>query len=297
METIQIIEKAIKMQLCNKLDIITLIDKKSAKKFKGFRNTRASMKGLYLALKLAYEDFPIWLIFSKGYRERPYLFMASQEKHNYVERVCKPNYKGVLQYTFKPTRQDDFNELRNKKFLELFHGGEIIIEFPTKVKDVEDFLLELYRVGKCSILAMEFPDIEKSELENQKNFYTSETELLNDGKQTKILSTKYERKIKNRRKAIEIHGTTCKACGFNFQEYYGERGHCFIEIHHIVPLASLKTEIEVNPVTDLIPLCSNCHRMIHKIKDYKNSLKILKEEVEKIRKFNLRGGITYTWLS
>ena len=41
----------------------------------------------------------------------------------------------------------------------------------------------------------------------------------------------------------------------------------FIEVHHIVPLHSIEGEVTVNHVTDLIPVCSNCHRKIHRKKD------------------------------
>ena len=41
----------------------------------------------------------------------------------------------------------------------------------------------------------------------------------------------------------------------------------WIQIHpgaHIVPLAEIKQEYEVDPVKDLIPVCANCHAMIHR---------------------------------
>ncbi len=54
----------------------------------------------------------------------------------------------------------------------------------------------------------------------------------------------------------------CEACGFDFEERYGERGKGFIEVHHTKPLHTLmpgsKTRLE-----DLSLLCSNCHRMVH----------------------------------
>lgn len=53
-------------------------------------------------------------------------------------------------------------------------------------------------------------------------------------------------------------------CGFDFENVYGNLGSEFIEVHHIKPLYSLNEEAEVNPNTDLVPLCSNCHRMIHR---------------------------------
>jgi 5-methylcytosine-specific restriction protein A len=66
---------------------------------------------------------------------------------------------------------------------------------------------------------------------------------------------------------LKIHGITCLACGFNFQEVYGGHGEGYIEIHHIYPLAARKNSKSVNPKTDLIPLCSNCHRMVHRKKE------------------------------
>lgn len=77
----------------------------------------------------------------------------------------------------------------------------------------------------------------------------------------------YERKPENRRKAIEIHGLQCRICGFDFEKHYGELGVGFIEIHHCKPLSTIGEEVLVDPVTDLIPLCSNCHRMIHRNRD------------------------------
>ncbi|WP_369347130.1 HNH endonuclease [Amylolactobacillus amylophilus] len=47
---------------------------------------------------------------------------------------------------------------------------------------------------------------------------------------------------------------------------YGTLGHEFIEIHHKNPLYLNNTEINIDPRNDLVPLCSNCHRMIHRDK-------------------------------
>lgn len=87
-------------------------------------------------------------------------------------------------------------------------------------------------------------------------------------------STRYERSSNNRRLAIKYHGCKCMACGFDFEETYGEIGKNFIEVHHIKPLYSKDEEVEVDPKTDLICLCPNCHRMVHR---YKNSILTLEE--------------------
>lgn len=54
----------------------------------------------------------------------------------------------------------------------------------------------------------------------------------------------------------------CCVCGFDFEETYGELGKMFIEAHHIAPLGS-GSERETR-LTDLSPVCSNCHRMLHR---------------------------------
>lgn len=54
----------------------------------------------------------------------------------------------------------------------------------------------------------------------------------------------------------------CEACGFDFNEAYGERGHGFIECHHTRPVETL-AEGSVTRLSDLAVLCANCHRMIH----------------------------------
>lgn len=81
-------------------------------------------------------------------------------------------------------------------------------------------------------------------------------------KETRLLQR--IRSAENRRKAMERHGAECAVCGFDFEKAYGELGKGFIEIHHLHPLGESDAEVLVNPETDLIPLCPNCHRMIHR---------------------------------
>ena len=65
-------------------------------------------------------------------------------------------------------------------------------------------------------------------------------------------------------------------CGFNFSDVYGDLGDKFIEIHHIIPLHSLNEAVFIGPKLDLIPLCSNCHRMIYRNKNNVLSVNELK---------------------
>jgi 5-methylcytosine-specific restriction protein A len=35
-------------------------------------------------------------------------------------------------------------------------------------------------------------------------------------------------------------------------------------VHHIVPIAKVGKQYRLNPITDLRPVCPNCHAVIHR---------------------------------
>ncbi|MGF2735368.1 HNH endonuclease [Marinobacter sp. DUT-1] len=106
------------------------------------------------------------------------------------------------------------------------------------------------------------------------------TSSIAEGGKKRIFSTRYERDPRLRKQAIEIHGDSCIACGFNFGEVYGDHGVGFIHVHHVVPISMYDKKQIVNPATDLIPLCPNCHAMVHR--DPNSTLSI--EELQRILK-------------
>jgi 5-methylcytosine-specific restriction protein A len=57
----------------------------------------------------------------------------------------------------------------------------------------------------------------------------------------------------------------CEVCGFDFAARYGRLGEGFSECHHKVPLATLGA-VQKTRITDLVIVCANCHRMIHRSK-------------------------------
>lgn len=86
-----------------------------------------------------------------------------------------------------------------------------------------------------------------------------------EGAKHEATVTRYERDCSNRKDCIAHYGYVCQVCGLNFEKAYGELGKAFIEVHHLHPVS--QGERKVNPIKDLIPLCSNCHSMIHRQED------------------------------
>ncbi len=106
-----------------------------------------------------------------------------------------------------------------------------------------------------------------------------EVEYFKEGKVIQIYVDKFERNQKARLKCIEHYGDKCYVCGFDFGQVYGDIAQGFIHVHHLKQLSEIKSEYQVDPINDLIPVCANCHSVIHltrpsmTIKEIKKKLK------------------------
>ena len=58
----------------------------------------------------------------------------------------------------------------------------------------------------------------------------------------------------------------CDVCKMDFSEAYGVAGANYIEAHHRIPVSKL-AEGQKTTISDLVPLCANCHRIIHRNMD------------------------------
>ncbi len=113
------------------------------------------------------------------------------------------------------------------------------------------------------------------------NALSGETALI-EGQQTQRWTTTYERNPQLRAEAIRLHGLVCMGCGFNFETMYGAFGSGFIEVHHTKPISSLGGAVTVNPSSDLVVLCSNCHSIVHRKRPSPLSLVDLKASIRSL---------------
>lgn len=99
-----------------------------------------------------------------------------------------------------------------------------------------------------------------------------ENTTINEGTQSIIQTNVYKRSKKLREEAIRYYTINnkikCRICCFNFEDFYGEYGRGFIEIHHQKPIFQFNGDDTEQTITEalrnVIPVCSNCHRMIHR---------------------------------
>ncbi|KAF0139901.1 MAG: HNH endonuclease family protein [Stygiobacter sp.] len=112
-------------------------------------------------------------------------------------------------------------------------------------------------------------DILKNELVNEDDELNTQSFLeVSEGNQ-KLVSHIYKernQKIVKLKKdyVLRVLGKLeCEACGFNFENQYGELGKDFCEVHHKKAVAEYEHG-DITTLDDLSILCANCHRMIHK---------------------------------
>lgn len=116
-------------------------------------------------------------------------------------------------------------------------------------------------------------------------------EIVREGRVTLRNQRVYERSQRLRAAAIEtfMHDGRiyCDCCNFEFSSFYGvQYGTTCIEIHHVKPLFMYEDDDMVRTIEqclpNLIPVCPNCHRVIHKNHVSVDSLPLFKQMIQQI---------------
>jgi hypothetical protein len=87
--------------------------------------------------------------------------------------------------------------------------------------------------------------------------------VYSEGSRFEVAASVVERNPQARDACLLHHGYRCSVCDMDFGERYGQLGKGFIHVHHLSPLAGVTAPRLVDPKLDLIPVCPNCHAMVH----------------------------------
>lgn len=85
-----------------------------------------------------------------------------------------------------------------------------------------------------------------------------------EGARLNVTVNRYERNQKAHDACVKFHGARCCVCDVNFRERYGDIGKDFIHVHHLKPISQVGHSYKVDPRRDLVPICPNCHAMLHR---------------------------------
>lgn len=159
-------------------------------------------------------------------------------------------------------------------------------EYLDENMDIVDYLLN--NTFSSEDLKEAFETVYNNRKEDKKIEIFDENTTVVEGTQAIVKTKVYKRSSKLREKAIQFYTVDdrikCQACCFDFEDFYGDYGKNFIEIHHQKPVFQfdgddLEKTIE-EALGNVVPVCSNCHRMIHKKRENPLSLDELKEYIQ-----------------
>lgn len=180
----------------------------------------------------------------------------------------KPHYYQV--FRFDPLNLSDMTVTKDNSMIrsrfQIRRGGWIKPDWAVNLvwNQGDDAEPSWYRVEKnlLPLLNVQQPShFPETEIVNP--IPLSSTPSLFEGAVFQIEATEYERNPIARQQCIEFHGASCIACGFDFGSAYGTVATGFIHVHHLKPISDIGRTYLVDPVTDLVPLCPNCHALAH----------------------------------
>ena len=177
---------------------------------------------------------------------RPYLLESTTvfDANTSISRsLCQmePGLKSIFDVT------DSSLLLRLQAFIENPQRGRMAYGRPVRDIDVKRAFFKHY-IGFLS---------KQSESEDDPNDEYVEGQV----KEIQFFRRKRSKTLRDA--CIKKYGSVCYVCGFDFEAHYGPRGHNYIEVHHLNPMANYDEEHSIT-IDDLRPLCSNCHSMIHR---------------------------------
>ena len=85
-----------------------------------------------------------------------------------------------------------------------------------------------------------------------------------EGQGIQITVNRYERDASARAACLNHFGSLCQICRVNLSTVYGPIAAGLVHVHHLRPLSQVAGEYEVQPDQDLIPVCPNCHAIVHR---------------------------------
>lgn len=160
-------------------------------------------------------------------------------------------YQGIVSYYARLKLTEEYTDdiLSLHHLHEHGYQGDPRSVREIKDKDLLDFLLHPHQLVNEDVYDVDYPE---------------DDEALYEGALMTVKANRYERNQKARRECVALKGYKCLVCGKDFEASYGEIGKGFIHVHHLTPIASIGKEYQLDVANDLVPVCPNCHYMLHR---------------------------------
>jgi 5-methylcytosine-specific restriction endonuclease McrA len=231
----------------------------------------------------------VWLDRFSGYPDRKFYacFWSPQRAPLVsIKKRLDATLWPVREISMNDTTREDFLFLTdrlkrsefNKPILEKYEGGRTFFGIYDPTRETSD-RINPYFVDRAVAF---FLDVAESLPDTKPN--NGETETY-----PQIERTLVKTHLQRERSRLLAHDCKerdqyeCQVCGMRFEDFYGKLGKDFAEAHHLVPLGKLKGEVRTE-LEDLITVCANCHRMLHKMDGKADDYKKLRATVRRLQR-------------
>lgn len=220
--------------------------------------------GAYL---IRYEDTEYWFLFInwRQNNEEYYLVIIPKDRTAALaefNKVIERQNGSAFEWRYIPRKQDNKNAERCYRFKQLEGTLTVSIAHPEGEVTLEDFLTNVFDVvasrQKADNLDEDIRGLESPGFSEGKRVLKVHKSRERNPKVIQLAKREHARKHRGR--------FPCEVCGFDFSKKYGKDiGDFFLEAHHKIPLSKLDDfQGTQTTVSDLVMVCANCHRMLHR---------------------------------
>jgi hypothetical protein len=206
-----------------------------------------------------------------------------------IEKLFKTTSREVIGYTHKMTlRVTDYcYNITNENFIKSYPDGIHLFEHKEKNKLI--VLKENYpytgsvtwakrndgikTIGHWNNGVFTFNEEFNPKRITNGSLTAIKKDIFSEGGSVEQKSRRYERSAVARKVCIEHYKAlnngiiNCRICGVSFGETYGKEFVDKIEVHHISPVSLMDETHDIIPEQDLLPVCANCHFVLHSSKE------------------------------
>jgi hypothetical protein len=236
----------------------------------------------------------IWLDHFTAHPTRKIYYGLHSYQKNGVAKLAKAAQRqfGEPLSIYESDWDDDADEYRLAKRLAKTHFGHPVLE---RYPAIPEFLYGIYEYEGARQKGKAFDRL----VERVADFFQFVAESVSDrdsqpdtsayqGKENRKAVTRHlsrERKSYMATLRKQSDDYICQACGFDFSKFYGTLGNDFAEAHHLVPLSS-NNKLRTTSIDDLITVCANCHRMLHRMSGNPKDVAELRSRIRRGKRAN-----------
>lgn len=208
------------------------------------------------------------LSLDKYLRALSQLHLSENDKAMLEENYCFPNHTITCSQMARLFAWQNFSAANlhygrlGKRVMDALDVySEVSLDSLVKMQDSDTGVLWILRPQV--VKALEHLGIMDSKLKEAFSEEDPVEQTYREGGSVRIEVNVYERSSGAWRRCLEKHGTSCVIRNFDFGMIYGATAAGFIHVHHLKPLSEVNADYVCNPELDLIPVCANCHAVIH----------------------------------